>query len=588
MRLPIFALLATAALAADEKWKGTPDHEVQDVPHGTVTRMPAWESKLFAGTTREWWVYVPAQFKPDGSAAVMVFQDGHDYVNVKGNWRVPVVFDNLIAKGEMPATVAIFLNPGHRLKPGEKIEDVKWKANNRSLEYDSLGDRYARFLIEEILPEVERQWPLSKDPEKRAICGASSGGICSFTVAWERPDAFRKVLSTIGSFVNLRGGNAYPSLIRKTERKPVRVFLEDAGGDLDNPFGNWPLANKQMHAALNYMGYDVRFDFADGYGHNSNHGGSIFPDALRWLWRPQKHTPLIGTKGDLGGDLTLHRLLIEGEGWNVAAEGHQFTDAPCPDSEGNLWFCDLMGPNTGLYRIAPDGTKTRVNHHAASGMKFLPGDRTQLIGCQGSKKRIAIFTTAQHEGASAPDAEVVATDVQPNDLVVTPKGYVYFTETGKQQVTLLDLKTKQVRAVDTGITGPNGIALSPDGGTLAVSDHRGGNAWTFRIEADGSLSAKAPTMTLRRPIDAKGDFKFNEPPPFATASGGDGMAVDAIGRFFVTSALGVQVFDPTSRECGLLTRPIMDRPLTSCALAGEFLYITNGGSVYRRRVQVKP
>jgi len=291
---------------------------------------------------------------------------------------------------------------------------------------------------------------------------------------------------------------------------------------------------------------------------------------------------------DLAGDLTLHRLLIDGEDWKVVAEGHQFTDAPCPDAEGNLWFCDLMGPNTGLYRIAPDGTKVRVNHHAASGMKFLPGDKSKLIGCQGSKKRIAIFTAAQHEGSAAPAAEVAATDVEPNDLVVTAKGFVYFTETGKHQVTLLDLNTKKVRVVDTGITGPNGIALSPDGGTLAVSDNRGGNAWTFRIEADGSLSGKAPTMTLRRPIDGGGEFKFNQPPPFAESSGGDGMATDPTGRYFVTSSLGVQVFDPTCRECGLLTRPIKNQPLTSCAIAGEYLYITNGGKVYRRRVQVKP
>lgn len=282
---------ASRAVAADP-FVESPDHrENAGIPHGTVTQMPAWESKIFAGTTREWWVYVPAQYKPDGSAAVMVFQDGHDYVGPKGNWRVPTVFDNLIARGEMPPTVAIFINPGHKLKEGEELKAVKWKANNRSLEYDSLGDRYAKFLLEEILPEVEKKWPLTKDPDLRAICGASSGGICSFTVAWEHPEAFRKVLSTIGSFVNLRGGNAYPSLIRKTERKPVRVYLEDASGDLDNPFGNWPLANQQMFAALTYMKYDVRFDFAkheDGtpaFAHNSNHGGSVFPDALRWLWR---------------------------------------------------------------------------------------------------------------------------------------------------------------------------------------------------------------------------------------------------------------------------------------------------------------
>ena len=148
-----------------------------------------------------------------------------------------------------------------------------------------MGGRYAGMLIDEIIPEVEKNYAVTDNPEGRAICGASSGGICSFTVAWERPDQFRKVLSTIGSFVNLRGGNVYPAMIRETERKPLRVFLQDSTGDLDNPYGNWPIANQNMNAALNYLHYEVKFDFVEGYGHNSNRGGSIFPEALRWLWR---------------------------------------------------------------------------------------------------------------------------------------------------------------------------------------------------------------------------------------------------------------------------------------------------------------
>ena len=283
MRLPfVFIFLSVAAVA--QEFQATPDHEEKpNIPHGVVTKMEPWQSKIFANTTRDWWIYVPAQYNSATPAPVMIFQDGHDYVGADGSWRVPIVFDNLIARGDMPPTIAVFLNPGHDPSKGEAKNP--WSVSNRSFEYDSLGDRYARFLIEEILPEVAKTYKLSDDPEQRAICGASSGGICAFTVAWERPDAFRKVLSTIGSFVNLRGGNAYPSLIRKTERRPLRVFLQDSSGDLDNPFGNWPLANKQMDAALRYMKYDVRFDFAEGYGHNSKHGGSIFPEALKWLWR---------------------------------------------------------------------------------------------------------------------------------------------------------------------------------------------------------------------------------------------------------------------------------------------------------------
>lgn len=277
-------LLAAPAFAADE-WKLHPDAAEQpNIPHGTVTQMPPWESKIYPGTTRDWWIYVPAQYRPDGSAAIMVFQDGHDYVNVKGNWRVPTVFDNLIAKGDMPVTLAIFINPGHETAKGEKPASG-WKNSNRSVEYDSLGDHYAQLLVQEILPEVSKTYPFSASPDYHAIAGESSGGICAFTVAWERPDQFHKVLSTVGSFTNIRGGNAYPSIIRKTEKKPLKVALEDCSGDLDNEFGNWPLANKQMDAALRYMKYDERFDFAEGYQHGSKHGGSIFPDTLKWLWQ---------------------------------------------------------------------------------------------------------------------------------------------------------------------------------------------------------------------------------------------------------------------------------------------------------------
>ena len=240
-----------------------------------------WKSTIFPDTIREYSVYVPAQYDASKPACVMVFQDGHAYANPRGEYRAPVVLDNLIHAGEMPVTIAVFVNPGHR---GEEMPRDRWRANNRSVEYDSLGDLHARFLLEEILPEVAKSYNLRTDPASRAIAGASSGGICGFTAAWERPDAFGKVLSHIGSFTDIRGGFVYPSLIRKTPAKPIRVFLQDGSNDLDNRAGNWPLANQQMAAALKFKKYDYRFEFGDG-GHTGKHGGSILPDSLRWLWR---------------------------------------------------------------------------------------------------------------------------------------------------------------------------------------------------------------------------------------------------------------------------------------------------------------
>ena len=286
-RLPLcfsILLLTTGLLTAapeDDQYKLGSDSMPKDgVPKGEVKQMPAWtESKVFPGTTRDWWLYIPAQYKPETPANVMVFCDGGGFVKADGNFRVPTVFDNLIAAGEMPVTIGIFINPG--VFPAA---DPKAKPrSNRSFEYDSLGDLYARFLIEEILPAVKKDYNLTDDPEGRAICGNSSGGICAFTVAWERPDAFRKVVSHIGSFTNIRGGYVYPALIRKTDKKPLKVFLEDGENDLDNQFGNWPLANQDMAAALNFAVYDYKCIMVKGT-HNTKHAGSIFPDTLRWIW----------------------------------------------------------------------------------------------------------------------------------------------------------------------------------------------------------------------------------------------------------------------------------------------------------------
>jgi enterochelin esterase family protein len=236
---------------------------------------------MFPGTTRDYFVYVPKQYNARRPACLMVFFDGGTFMRPEGPFRVPVVFDNLIAKKEMPVTIAVAVNPGSipPTLPGAKPR------NNRSFEYDSLGDGNARFLLEEMLPEVTKGLNVTTDPAGRAVCGNSSGGIAAFTVAWERPDAFGKVVSHIGSFTNIRGGHVYPALIRKTKpAKPLRVFLQDGRNDLDNVHGSWLLANQDMALALKFMGYDHKFVLGAG-GHSAQHAGAIFPDTLRWLWR---------------------------------------------------------------------------------------------------------------------------------------------------------------------------------------------------------------------------------------------------------------------------------------------------------------
>ncbi|MDA8968459.1 alpha/beta hydrolase-fold protein [bacterium] len=281
-------LIACLSLLASGQTKYThgPDSKVKkDVPQGKVTRYD-WKSKIYEGTLRQFYVYVPAQYDGSKEAAVMVFQDGHAYVGPNGSFKASTVMDNLIAAGEMPVTIGIFVNPGLFTDKIEGRQD--WgtlkKKSNRANEYDSLGSKYAQFLEKEILPEVSKTLKLSSDPKMRAICGSSSGGICAFTVAWERPDLFQKVISHIGSFTNIKGGHVYPALVRKDEKRDIRVFLQDGSGDLDNKFGNWWLANLQMENSLKFREYDYKFVGGDG-GHNGEHGGAIFPDTLRWIWR---------------------------------------------------------------------------------------------------------------------------------------------------------------------------------------------------------------------------------------------------------------------------------------------------------------
>lgn len=285
MRSMLTALFAftTLGFAADSDYTLGPDSQANPaVPKGEVRTFTLADSKAFPGTTREWSLYIPKQYDAAKPACAMIFFDGPGYSKADGGFRVPVVFDNLIAKKEMPVTVAIFIAPGTvpAAEPGGKPR------SNRSYEYDSLGDLNARFVLEEIIPLAREHVKLTDDPTGWGTCGLSSSGIAAFTLAWEKPERFGKVISFIGSFTNIRGGNVYPGLIRKTQKqpKPIRVFLQDGSNDLDNLHGNWPLSNQEMAAALKFAGYDYKFEFGTG-GHSGKHGGAILPDALRWLWR---------------------------------------------------------------------------------------------------------------------------------------------------------------------------------------------------------------------------------------------------------------------------------------------------------------
>jgi enterochelin esterase-like enzyme len=254
------------------RYEHGPDSFAQPgVPCGELHEYEQAQSRVFPDTSRKYWVYAPAQYKDTQPASLMVFQDAPWYMDLDFEVRAPIVLDNLIHKREMPVTIVVFVEA----------------SANRNAEYDAFNDKYGTFLLDEVIPAVRADYAVTDDHANWAIAGGSSGGNGAFTTAWFRPDRFRRVYCSSGSFVQMPGGNPYPELIRATRAKPLRIWLHVGTRDLnwDKPEENWFSANLQVAAALAERGYDLRLVVGDG-GHDGNHGGTLLPDALRWLWRP--------------------------------------------------------------------------------------------------------------------------------------------------------------------------------------------------------------------------------------------------------------------------------------------------------------
>ncbi len=309
---PIFALLAAAALAqtpppgqgqrpamaetpnTDIYYKLAVDAIPQDgVPKGEVKGPFILPSNAYPGTQHTYWVYVPAQYDPAVPAGLMIYNDGQAFMNPDGDVRAQVVMDNLIYRRELPVMIGVFINPGRR--PDQPEPDSKeWgdHTTNRPTEYNTLDDKYARVITEELMPVLYKEYNISKDPEQHGIGGSSSGAIAAFTVAWERPNDFRKVLSNVGSFTNIRGGNAYPDIIRKSDKKPIRIFLVDGRNDnrslhADGTYDqsrDWFYQNVRMQQALTEKGYEVNYSWGI-QRHGQKMLQTVFPEMMRWLWR---------------------------------------------------------------------------------------------------------------------------------------------------------------------------------------------------------------------------------------------------------------------------------------------------------------
>lgn len=267
----------------------------EGVPKGEIRGPFTLPSEAYPGTQHTYWIYVPAQYNPSVPAALMIYNDGQAYMNPDGDARAQNVMDNLIYRREIPVMIGVFINPGR--KPEQPEPNAKeWgdKTTNRPTEYNTLDDKYARVICDELMPVLYKQFNISKDPDQHGIGGASSGAIAAFTAAWQRPDQFHKVFSIVGSFTNLRGGDAYPDLILKSEKKPIRIFLQDGRNDnrslhADGTYDqrrDWFYQNTRMVKALAEKGYDMTYTFGMNK-HGQKMGGAILPEMMRWLWRDQ-------------------------------------------------------------------------------------------------------------------------------------------------------------------------------------------------------------------------------------------------------------------------------------------------------------
>jgi sugar lactone lactonase YvrE/enterochelin esterase-like enzyme len=535
--------------------------EQAGVPKGEVLKFTFADSKIFPGTVREYLVYIPAQYRPETPACVYVNQDGLQ-------WKAPTVFDNLINNKEMPITIGVFVKPG--TVPAVNGDNALDRFN-RSLEYDGLGNNYARFILNELLPDVEKRTAgdgraihLSKNGNDRAIGGASSGAICAFTAAWEYPGEFSRVFSAIGTYVGLRGGERYPTLIRKVEPKPIRVFLQDGSGDLNIYGGDWWKANETMERALRFSGYEVRNTWGEG-GHNGKQGESVFPEAMRWLWKDWPQAVKTGSTGNQ----FLNDILVPGEGWELVGEGYRFTEGTAANAAGEVYYQDI--PTSKTYVVGLDGKVSTlpIDAKRASGTCFGPGGARYVVA--GATRQIIRYDAGGKE-------TVVADTVDGNDLVVSKNGNVYVTVphgVDKPGELVLIRPNGEKKVVDIGLKFDNGVAFTPDQTQLYVAESASHWVWIYTIQPDGTLTNKQRYGWLHTP-----DNQDNAWP--------DGLRCDRDGRVWVCTNMGIQVLDQAGRVNAIL--PVPSGQASNCCFGGpgfNILYVSCGDKVYRRKVKVR-
>lgn len=551
MRLSVLCALSIVCCHAAGYSLGPDSQPVAGVPKGTVTRHVLAAGKYFPGTPHNYAVYVPAQYDASKPAAFMVFLDGSGALG--DGVRVPVVFDNLIHKKEIPVMIGIFVDPGVLPPVGQAQSRFE-----RVFEYDSLSDRYSKFLVEELIAEVGRKYNLSANPNDRGIYGVSTGAVGALVAAWHRPDQFRRVLSFIGTFVAMKGADGFISQIRRSEAKPLRVFLQAGKNDHIAPnqpqgtfyAGSWPINNQVMLEALQFAGYDAKLELGEE-AHNMKHGAAILPDALRWLWRghpapveAREPAALDGPDWDSRGKVS--SIVRSNQPWEGVYEG----------------AVDAVAGLNGTVYFAAGGTLYRVANGTAEPFKKGVGTVSALAIGEDGKVYAAVGRKIISYGA---DTRVIASNVSATGLAVTVKGAVYFVDAGKRAGRVGG------SAVPVEIMAAGGMALSPDDGMAVVTDSGGRFAWSFQIGPEGELRNGEPFYRL-------------EMPEAGWMSGVRSAAFDAIGQVYFASSIGLQMCEANGRVAAILHSP--SGVAKGLAFGKSELFAATEKGLFRRPVRV--
>lgn len=557
----LLLLSSTVAAAAEPEFPLTADSKPQTgVAKGTLIkdRYVAGHDSVFPGTERDYQIYLPAGFAKDGTqpAPFMVFQDGVLY-------QAPVVFDNLIAKKEIPPLIGIFIRPG--VVPA--AHENALPRFNRSHEYDSVTPTYSDFLIQEFLPAIEKKHrlKLSTDPNQAAISGNSSGGICAFMTAWHRPDRFRRVFTGVGTYVGIHGADRLPILLRKHEPKPLRVFLQSGTNDNNLYCGDWWMANQMMERSLTWAGYEVNHAWGEG-GHNQKHASQVFPDALRWLWKDWQTNPEV--KANVKGESKWkgYEVMKAGSEWDLVAKGLSNATQIAADARGNvIWMEeDLKRSQISFIRLSSQGKSEKFGNPLTlfelADVAFGKDDSLYILCSEKATK-----DTVLRIDASGQRHDVKFTN---KDTLAVAFNSVLSIAANGGQVGEWPSTRHPPEFYEYG----GSITLSPDQTTVyQTSPSAQITAWQYG--ADGSLNQRQSYCKLQRGYD--GEISVH------------GLCVDTDGRLYVATSIGIQVCDQAGRVNFIIPTP---KPATDVCFGGKDLselFIACGDTIYKRTMQVR-